>query len=467
MSIYAYFCRRFGVRFSFPIELKQKMKFLTRLISTFFKSEEDRKRLYKVVIPSFIIHFFAAILGLTFMFILTRSLGSGKYGVFTYSFSIVFILVTLATYGICTLVVKETPSLLTKGKTGYWKGLHKWTLKLVVVLCLSFLMLMAGFMIISTFYLHILKEKVYTIPLLLALITVPVYGIMNYYVAVLRGQQKFVLSLLPDNIIKPTIYLLCVALFYVFAIEFNLHNAILLNALAFTGAALFAMVAFYKTTLLKGIGTEYDTKVWKNALKAFFLLTAISSINARLDILMLGYLRDSSQVGVYNFADNIGSKLLIFLAIMNQLSAASISKLHTLEQKQKLQETITKISRGVFLISVPLYLFIIIFPKWIMSLGGADFTCGQTALIIISTGQIINIAYGPVGNFALMTGNQRFNIIFTSVNIIINVTLNLLLAPRWGMNGTAIATACALVSWNTCMFFAIRRKTGIRTWIFG
>jgi hypothetical protein len=36
-----------------------------------------------------------------------------------------------------------------------------------------------------------------------------------------------------------------------------------------------------------------------------------------------------------------------------------------------------------------------------------------------------------------------------------------------GINGTAIATACALITWNTGMYLSIRKKTGIRTWIFG
>jgi O-antigen/teichoic acid export membrane protein len=443
------------------------MSFIKNIISAFVKNEDDHRRLFKVVIPSFVIHFFAAILGLAFMFIMTRGLGSKQYGVFTYSLSIVFIIVNLATYGICILSVRETSALLTKGKKGLWKGLHKWALKLVVLICLIFSFITAIFITLSTYYFHIFKETAYTVPLLLAMFTVPFYGIMNYYTSILRGQQKIVLSLLPDNIIKPVLFLLAVGILYLFSIQFSVGSALVLNAISFGGGALFGIIAFYKTTMLKGIEPEYDTTFWKHSLKSFFLLTVILSINYRMDILMLGYLRDSSQVGIYNVADNLASKLMVFLVITNQIIAASIAKMHTLDQKQKLQEMITKTSRWVFLISVPAFLFIVIFRKWIMSFFGADFDTGQTALIIISAGQMINIAYGPVGNFALMTGNQRYHIIFTSVNILINFGLNLLLTPTYGIIGTAIATACALITWNTGMFLAIWKKTGIRTWIFG
>lgn len=443
------------------------MHLFTNILSAFFKNEDDKKRLHKVVIPSFIIHFFAAILTLVFIFVMTRSLGSRQYGIYTYSFSIVFIIVNLAITGIGIVIIRETPSLLSKGKNGLWKGLYKWSAKLTLLTCIFFTLITATFIILSTYYLHILKESAYTIPLITALAAIPFSCIMNYYAANLRSQNKIVLSLLPDNIIKPLLFLFFVGITFFFSSKLNVKTAILFNTTAFGGAALFAAFAFYKTTKLKGIKADYDVDAWKKSLKALFLLTLIMGINSKIDILMLGYLKDSSQVGIYSVADMIASKLIIFSIIINQISAPSISRSHTLEQKQKLQEMITKISRWVMIITFPVFVFIIIFSKWILSYFGLDFVGGQMALIIISTGQIINIAYGPVGIFALMTGNQKFNIVFTAITIFLNIFLNLILTPTLGINGTAIATACAIITFNTGMFLSIRKKTGIRTWIFG
>ncbi len=443
------------------------MNFITSIFSAFFKNEEDRKRLYKTVLPSFIIHFFAAILALGLVFIMTRGLGSKQYGIFSYSFSVVAIIVNLATYGICMLVVKETPAALSKGKIGLSKGLHLWTIKWTVLLCTAFALIAAAFIALTTFFFHFRKETVYTIPLLLALISMPLSGLMNYYTAALRGQHKSVLSLLPDNIVKPTLFLFSIGILYFLTKQFNVQNAVLVNAISFGGGTLFAILAFYKIAPLKDIQPEYDIDLWKKTLKSLFLLQVIMSINSKIDILMLGYLKDSSAVGIFSVADMVASKLLLFLQIMVVITVASISRLHTLGEKQKLQEMITKVSRWVFLITIPVYIFIIVFRRLIMSYFGLDFESGQIALIIISTGQIINVAFGPIGIFALMTGNQKFNIIFTIINIVLNISLNLLLTPTMGINGTAIATAVSLVTWNTSMFIAIRKKTGIKTWIFG
>lgn len=443
------------------------MSLLAKLIPIFFKSEEDRNRLYKVVIPTFIVHFFAGILLLSLTFIMTRGLGSRQYGLYTYSFSIVYLIVNLATYGICLIAIRESPALISKGNKQLLKGLHKWSLRLILLICTLFAVATAIFISISTFYFHIFKESAYTVPLLLALFTVPLFGTMNYFSAALRGRYKIVLSLIPDNIIKPVLLLLSIGALFAFSIPFNVRSAVLLNIISFGGAAVFAMAVFHKTFKPQHIEAEYDTVFWKKSLRALFFLSVVMSINSKMDIIMLRYLRESSEVGIYSAADRIGLFLITFLIIMNQISSASISRLHSLDQKQQLQRIITKASRWLMLISLPVYLFIVIFSKWIMGLFGPGFEDGQTALIIISSGQMFNIAYGPVGIVALMTGNQRFNIIFTSINIIINIILNLLLTPTMGINGTAIATACALVTWNTGMFLTIRKKTGIRTWIFG
>jgi O-antigen/teichoic acid export membrane protein len=443
------------------------MGILKKMVAVLFKNAEDRKRLYKVVVPSFVIHFFAGLFMLALVFVMTRGLGSRQYGIFTYCFSIVFIVVSLITYGINVMAVRETPSLLSTGKTVLWKGLHTWSFKLILVLSIVFPLLIIGFLTISTFYLHLFKETVYTVPLIFALTAVPFYATMSYFSNSLRGQHRTVLAFLPDNIVKPVLFLLCMGISFAFLSELHLRIVILLNVLAFMGAAAFAMIVFYRTTSLKGIKAEYDIKLWKKSLQSFFLLTVVISINSKMDILMLGYLKDSSQVGIYSVADRIGTSLMIFLAIMNQSSAASISRMHTLEQKQKLQEMITKISRGVMIISLPVFACIVIFSKWIMSYFGADFASGQTALIIIASGQLISIAYGPVGTMALMTGNQRYSIIYTFINILINFILNIILTPSLGITGTAIATTCAIITWNTGMFLSTKKKTGIRTWLLG
>lgn len=371
------------------------------------------------------------------------------------------------TYGFSLLTVKETPALLAKNKISLAKGLYQWSVKRVVALCFISGLLVAFFISVGILYLHLFKITPYTLPILLALVAVPFYGVMNYYIAALRGNFKVVLALLPDNIVKSFILLLAVGILYIFYMDITISRVIGLNILSFGIAALFAVVTFYRNTGYVHTKPEYEQALWKKSLRAFFLLTLIMTVNSCLDILLLAYFKNASQVGIYSAADMLASKLATFLLITNQVSASFISKMHSLEQQQKLQQTITKITRWVMVISLPVYLIFVVFSKWIMLYFGPDFVQGQVAFIILSSGQLISIAFGPVGNFSLMTGNQQLNIIFAIIGILINIALNFILTPILGLNGTAIATTVALVTWNAGMYIATRKKTGIRTWIFG
>ncbi len=83
------------------------------IIHSVLTDERDRKNLYKIALPSFLIHFIAAILALAIMFIMTRTLGTTQYGLFTFAFSIIFLIVNLSTNAIDILTVREIPALVS------------------------------------------------------------------------------------------------------------------------------------------------------------------------------------------------------------------------------------------------------------------------------------------------------------------------------------------------------------------
>ena len=437
------------------------------ILHSVLTDERDRKNLYKIALPSFLIHFIAAILALAIMFIMTRTLGTTQYGLFTFAFSIIFLIVNLSTNAIDILTVREIPALVSTGKMELWKGFCNWSSRLILLIGIIIPLLAALCIWAFVYYFHVFKESTYTLPILFALTSIPFYSLTSYYASTLRGQNKPVISLLPDNIIKPLAFILSFIAVYFISRQMTLRNAILLNSASFVAGFIFTFFAYKRTAYSVEGGAQYDLKKWRASWRSLFLLTVIFSINSKLDVLMLGFLKASGDVGVYAAADRVAGALTVFLMVMNTITAATISKLHTLNEKQKLQNMVTKITRGVMLLSLPAYSFIIIFSKYILHFCGPNFSDGQTALIIICTAQLISIAFGPVGNYAVMTGNEKLNIRYSAIKIFLAIALNLALTPALGINGTAIATGLSIVFWNAGMFITLKKKTGLSTWIFG
>ncbi|MDJ0571261.1 MAG: polysaccharide biosynthesis C-terminal domain-containing protein, partial [Pleurocapsa sp. MO_192.B19] len=54
---------------------------------------------------------------------------------------------------------------------------------------------------------------------------------------------------------------------------------------------------------------------------------------------------------------------------------------------------------------------------------------------------MVNVSTGSVGLLLNMTGNESYTLISRVSSTVLNVVLNALLIPRWGLEGAAIATA--------------------------
>lgn len=440
------------------------MRFLNPILDIFFKDEDDKRRLVKVIIPSFIIQSCSVLLSFGISVLLARGLGAAEYGIFTYVFSIVFLVVNLSSYGLNLLVVREASAILTSGNQGLLKGFSRWSLRTLLLACIV-LAIITG---VLTYYFHLMPDKSYTLPMLIAAIAIPFYGLLAYYSSFLRGMHKIVLALLNDSIIKHVTFFAGILMLYLVAKKLDLVNIVWLNTITFGISFLTALLIFNKTAPFKQEKSQYDVKNWWKKLSALFLLNGLISLDSRIDIVMLGYLKDPVQVGIFTCASKIAVFLSFFLVTMNFIIGPAISRLSSLNEKQKLQQMITKTIRWVVLLSVPVYIVIVLLSKWIMgSFFGKDFEQGQIALIILCSAQLISILFGPVGNIMIMTGNEKYNAIYTFCSMVVTIILNFILIPFMGYNGAAISTACGIILWNAAMYVTGKKKLSISSWIFG
>ena len=86
---------------------------------------------------------------------------------------------------------------------------------------------------------------------------------------------------------------------------------------------------------------------------------------------------------------------------------------------------------------------LIVFNDSFLLLFGKDFVQGGMALIILSLGQLINAATGPVGALLTMTGQERGAAVVLGAGATLNVLLSVILVPILGLLGAAIAAASA------------------------
>ena len=92
---------------------------------------------------------------------------------------------------------------------------------------------------------------------------------------------------------------------------------------------------------------------------------------------------------------------------------------------------------------------------------GEEYADGRIALAILCVGQLTNALVGSVGFLLNMTGNERDVAKGFAIAAIINIALNLVLIPLFGIEGAAFATAVSMMVWNVLLYRQARAKLGI------
>jgi O-antigen/teichoic acid export membrane protein len=281
--------------------------------------------------------------------------------------------------------------------------------------------------------------------------------------------RKIVWSQIGEKIIRPLILILLVLIYYYVKDEVSVEVLIWINifSIAVTMAIALAMcLKFIGHTVIKVI-PEYNLKLWIASSFTFFLADLLYNCNSRVSIFLLGIFQSKHNVGIFNITFRISETISFLLVIVNFVLSPLIANLYANGKTERLQILLTRSARIIFLIGFLLTMGIIFFRKEILTLFGNDFLEGQYALIVLCIGQFINILCGSVGLLLILTGNQRFSIYSLAAGTTINIILNLILTPRFGIIGTAISSAAGLAVWNLMMYIFVRKKLGIKPTAFG
>jgi len=182
------------------------------------------------------------------------------------------------------------------------------------------------------------------------------------------------------------------------------------------------------------------------------------------DTLMLGALMDNTQsVGVYNVALKIATTVALALMAVNSVSTPRYAEFFSKNEMDKLKKVVRQSTRLVFWISLPMCLICIIVPSWIMSFFGEEFRAGAMSLAILAFGRFVSSACGSVGYILQMTGHEKIMQNIMIFACVLNIVLNWLLIPVFGITGSAMATTFSTITWNIIAAIYIRKKLSLTT----
>lgn len=203
--------------------------------------------------------------------------------------------------------------------------------------------------------------------------------------------------------------------------------------------------------------TELFHFSWPLALQGvlFILMT-------KTDLLMIGYFLTSQEVGLYGAVRPVATGLLVFLNSFNFLYLPVATEHFENEAHTQLSELFRIVTKWMILMSLPAVLVLTIFSADVIQVFYTqEYVPAAGALSILAVGTYFRLVVGPNGATIQALDRTKVNLLSSAIGTITNILLNVLLIPRFGMIGAAIATSVGFAVYNFVELAVIYRTVGV------
>lgn len=168
-----------------------------------------------------------------------------------------------------------------------------------------------------------------------------------------------------------------------------------------------------------------------------------------IDTLMLGYFANVGEVGVYNVIYPVSQLVIVFVTPMTFLFMPIMSKLHSDGHEDEMDRLFKTMTKWMVVASTPVFILIVVFPEIIIGgIFGDVYLSGTLPLIVLTIGFFVHILAGPARTVLQSVHETRFIMWANLATAIVNMVLNVVLIPRYGIMGAAIATGAAYATLN-------------------
>ncbi len=284
--------------------------------------------------------------------------------------------------------------------------------------------------------------------------SLPFLSLMLVALSATQGFQTMKYTVYGQNLFWPVANIALVLLF--FLLGFELYGVVAAHVLS---VALAAILAVY--FVRKCFPDLIQTKAVWDPVQLFrysvplLAVVFVYSLLLWTDTLMLGFFRSPEEVGIYNAAMRTALLISLILASFNSIFAPVISDLHNRQEMVKLGRLFKSVTRWVFGISLPVCLLMAFLSEDIMGIFGQEFLSGRVPLLILAFAQMVNAGVGSVAVLLAMSGRQSLVLKHTLLAGLLNLILNWVLIPPFGIVGAAVATATSIITVNVVMLGSV------------
>lgn len=377
--------------------------------------------------------------------IIAKYYGPEAYGLFSLALMISGFFIALSSIGLIDGILRYVSLYRGKDEEDKINYLFKFSLKVLLVsstISSILLFLLSNFISITIFHNPdlVIYLQIFSVTIFLSVLS-------NLFLAVIRAFEQVGLYSFIQNILSNFLKLILLILLVFIGFK---SNAISVSYLLGTVGVLIVSYLvckyslpqiFLRKELSKSDQKKIVSRLFTYSWPIVFLAIA-GSLLYWIDSFAIGYFHSAKEVGFYNAAVPIAALFDMALVIFIQLFFPLILKEYSKKNIKLIRELSKQVGKWVFMINFPFLLLVLFFPGVIINLlFGQEYLVAENALRLLSIGAFVYSISSISNNLLLMLGKSKLILTDIVIFALINLILNFILVPIYGMNGAAFATA--------------------------
>lgn len=194
-----------------------------------------------------------------------------------------------------------------------------------------------------------------------------------------------------------------------------------------------------------------------------------TQIVLQIDSIMVSGALGLDATGIYTIAFFIGVVIEMPKRSITQISAPLISQAFEKNDMPAVEKLYKQTSINQMIIGSLLLIGIWANLESLYSFipNGEIYIQGINVVLFIGLGKLSDMIFGTNGEIIVMSKHYKFNVVAVGILAILTIVLNLLLIPKYGIEGAAIASFLAMLTFNLSKFLFVWVKFKIQPFSMG
>ena len=413
----------------------------------------------------FLVRVGSAMLALVSQVLLARWMGKFEFGIYIYVWTWVLMIGALSDVGLSSAARRFIPEYTELNSFDRLRGFLSGARWLAFAIATG----IGAVGAIGVTSLRPFIDHFTVIPLYLACVTIPIYGLVQVQAGIAQSYDWPNLALVPFYIWRQLIITVAMGGAWYFGAPTDAETAMII-AVATTWAVTVGQLFVLDRRLHRKVDPgpkRYEVGTWLATSLPIFIVEGFYLLLTYVDILALEQLRSPDEVAVYYAAARLLALVAFVYFAIAGATTHKFTQYHIAGDRDRLAHFFAETIRWTFWPSLAACAVILALGRPLLSLFGAGFTAGYGVMFILAIGMLSRAAVGPAERLLNMLGERKQCAGVYAAAFSINLALCVLLIPHIGIEGAAVATSTALAVESILLYRIAKRRLGFHVFILG